>query len=81
MFKLIQKQYLRLYVFAVCMAISFYFVDSALTNTEKEQGAKSKPGVTYSNPYFKGTKEERDAQVKRISALFGVECNFAIMKI
>ena len=54
--------------------ISLYFVDSALTNTE--QAAKSKPGVTYSNPYFKGTKEERDAQVKRISALFGVECNF-----
>ena len=63
-----------LYVFAVCMATSFYFVDSALTNTE--QTAKSKPDVTYSNPYFKGTKEEREAQVKRISALFGVECNF-----
>ena len=74
MFKLIQKQYLMLYVFAVCMVTSFYFVDSALTNTE--QTAKSKPDVTYSNPYFKGAKAEREAQVKRISALFGVECNF-----
>lgn len=74
MLKLIQKQYVMLYVFAACMATSFYFVDSALTNTEEV--TKSKPDVTYSNPYFKGNKEEREAQVKRISALFGVECNF-----
>lgn len=74
MSKLLQKQRLKLYVLVVCMVISFYFGNSALTNTE--QAAKSKPDVTYSNPYFKGTKEEREAQVKRISALFGVECNF-----
>ena len=74
MSKLLQKQCLKLYVFVAGMAISFYFGNSALTNTE--QAAKSKPDVTYSNPYFKGTKEEREAQVKRISALFGVECNF-----
>ena len=67
MSKLLQKQCLKLYVLVVCMVISFYFGNSALTNTE--QAAKSKPDVTYSNPYFKGTKEEREAQVKRISAL------------
>ena len=79
MLKFLHKRRVKFYVFAATMVIPLYFVDSALTNTE--QAAKSKPGVTYSNPYFKGTKEERDAQVKRISALFGVECNFAIMKI
>ncbi len=71
---LLQKQRLKLYVFVAGMLVSFCFGNSALTNTE--QTAKSKPDVTYSNPYFKGTKEERDAQVKRISSLFGVECNF-----
>ncbi len=74
MSKLLQKQRLKLYAFVVCIIVSFCFGNSALTNTE--QTAKSKPDVTYSNPYFKGTKEEREAQVKRISALFGVECNF-----
>ena len=74
MSKLLQKQRLKLYAFVACIVVSFYFGNSALTNTE--QTAKSKPDVTYSNPYFKGTKEERDAQVKRISSLFGVECNF-----
>src|SRR3989304_597925 len=74
MLKLLQKQCVKLYVFVICMVMFFYFGNSALTNTE--QTAKSKPDVTYSNPYFKGTKEEREAQVKRISALFGVECNF-----
>jgi nitrate/TMAO reductase-like tetraheme cytochrome c subunit len=37
---------------------------------------KGTPSVTYSHPYFKGTREEREAQIKRMTALFGVDCNF-----
>jgi len=47
---------------------------TALSDTE--QAEKGKPGVTYSNPYFKGAKEEREAQIKRMTSLFGVNCDF-----
>jgi len=74
MLKLQNKRYLKFYVFVVCIVIFFYFENITSSNTE--QIVKSKPGATYSNPYFKGNKEERDAQVKRIASLFGVDCNF-----
>ncbi len=74
MLKLFQKKLLKVHVFIACIAISFYF--EALVPLNAEQTGKITPSVTYSNPYFKGTREERDAQVKRISTLFGVECNF-----
>lgn len=74
MLKLFQKKLLKVHVFIACIAISFYF--EALVPSNAEQVGKNTPSVTYSNPYFKGTREERDAQVKRISTLFGVECNF-----
>lgn len=74
MLKLQNKRYLKFYIFVVCTVIFFYFENITSSNTE--QIVKSKPGVTYSNPYFKGNKEERDAQVKRIASLFGVDCNF-----
>ncbi len=74
MLKLFQKKLLKVHVFIACIAIAFYF--EALVPSNAEQTGKNTPSVTYSNPYFKGTREERDAQVKRISTLFGVECNF-----
>lgn len=74
MLKLQNKHYLKFYVFVVCTVMFFYSVNIASSNAE--QIVKGKPNVTYSNPYFKGTGEERDAQVKRIATLFGVDCNF-----
>ena len=74
MLKLFQKKFLKVPIFIACIAVSFYFETLALSNAE--QTGKAPPSVTYSNPYFKGTREERDAQVKRIANLFGVECNF-----
>ncbi|MCF6148918.1 MAG: hypothetical protein E3K37_09685 [Candidatus Kuenenia sp.] len=53
----------------------FSFCKYALTETEKSSKAKS-PAVTYSNPYFKGTKEERITQVEKITRLFGVKCDY-----
>ncbi len=37
---------------------------------------KSAPTVTFSNPYFKGTKEEKEAQIRRMTSLLGVDCDF-----
>ncbi|MGQ3684647.1 MAG: hypothetical protein ACUBOA_06525 [Candidatus Loosdrechtia sp.] len=34
------------------------------------------PETTYSNPYFKGTKEEKIAMIQRMTSLLGVDCNF-----
>ncbi len=74
MLKLPKKHRLKLYVFVLSTLISFHFQYLTLSNTEPS--GKNAPSVTYSNPYFKGTEEERDAQVKRIATLFGVDCNF-----
>ncbi|OHB97562.1 MAG: hypothetical protein A2W74_01060 [Planctomycetes bacterium RIFCSPLOWO2_12_38_17] len=74
MLKLFKKHHFNPYIFIACMVIPFCYGNIALTDTEET--SKSKPTATYSNPYFKGTKEERDAQVKKIAELFGVDCNF-----
>ncbi|TVM03495.1 MAG: hypothetical protein CV087_05095 [Candidatus Brocadia sp. WS118] len=62
-----------------CLIITgfiIYFSLKGLSLSRAEPGEKGMPNVTYSNPYFKGTKEEKDAQIKRMTSLFGVECNF-----
>ena len=75
MLKLLQKQNLKLGVFIACIIIiSLYFENLALSNAEQTE--KGAPSVTYSNPYFKGTKEEREAQIKRMTSLLGVECDY-----
>lgn len=61
-------------VFILLCMMSFCFGGIATANTE--QAGKGTPGVTYSNPYFKGTKEEREVQIRRMTSLFGVECDF-----
>jgi len=72
--ELLKKQYLNICVFIAYIGISLCFEGLALPNAEQME--KSTPSVTYSNPYFKGTKEEREAQIKRITSLFGVDCDF-----
>lgn len=67
-------QRLKLVVSILGGAMFLCFENLALANME--QMGKATPGVTYSNPYFKGTKEEREAQIKRMTSLFGVDCNF-----
>lgn len=47
-----------------------------LALSHAEPAERSVPNVTCSNPYFKGTKEEKDAQIRRMTGLFGVECDF-----
>lgn len=74
MLKLSKKKYLKGYLFITGISIFFYLETLALSNTEPT--GKSTPSVTYSNPYFKGTKEEREAQSKRMTSLFGVDCDF-----
>ncbi len=67
-----KSTFIFLVIFAgmVCLCpVNFLLANS-------EQTGKGSPVVTYSNPYFKGNKEERDAQVKRITTLFGVDCDF-----
>ncbi|MBE7446031.1 MAG: hypothetical protein HS132_12580 [Planctomycetia bacterium] len=58
----------------ICTVMLFYCGGIALSTAD--QAVKSPPGVTYVNPYFKGTKEEKEAQIKRITSLFGVGCDF-----
>lgn len=53
-----------------------YFCMEGLTLSHAEPVEKGMPKATYSNPYFKGTREEKDAQIKRMTSLFGVECDF-----
>lgn len=74
MLKLQQRQCQKLGMFILWSIISLCFVGIAQANTE--QMGKGTPVVTYSNPYFKGTKDEREAQIKRMTSLFGVECDF-----
>ena len=74
MLKLQQHQYLKFGIFILCIVTSFCFENLALANAEQTE--KGTPSVTYSNPYFKGTKDEREAQIKRMTSLFGVECSF-----
>ncbi|MBM4054560.1 MAG: hypothetical protein FJ264_07800 [Planctomycetes bacterium] len=57
------------------MVTFFSFCKHALTETEKKPESHQ-PAVTYSNPYFKGTREDRIAQVEKITKLFGVECSY-----
>ena len=71
MIKLLQK---RLLFFIIPTILFLGYESFAFPNAE--QGTKSTPGVTYSNPYFRGTKEEKESQIKRITSLFGVDCNF-----
>lgn len=74
MLKLRKQQYLKFSVFILWGMMSLCSEDLAMANAE--QAEKGSPSVTYSNPYFKGTKDEREAQIKRMTSLFGVECNF-----
>ena len=74
MFTVLQKLQLRFGVGIIGTVMVFCLGGIALSNAD--QAGKSSPGVTYSNPYFKGTKEEKDAQIKRITSLFGVDCDF-----
>ena len=74
MFTVLQKPQLRFGVGIICTVMVFCLGGIALSNAD--QVGKSLPAVTYSNPYFKGTKEEKDAQIKRITSLFGVDCDF-----
>lgn len=73
MLKLFQKKNLRIYIVITGIAISC-FESYALSDTEQRR--ENTPSVTYSNPYFKGTKEEREALIKRMTSLLGVDCNF-----
>lgn len=74
MIKLFQKKYTKALACVTCSILFAYFGNFALSSEEKwEIGA---PGVTYSNPYFKGSKEEKEAIIKRMTSLLGVECNF-----
>src|SRR5574340_1340471 len=76
MLKRLQKSYLKVKIalFIACTAIFVYFETTALPNTGGT--GTSTPTVTYSNPYFKGTKEEKEAIIKRMTSLFEVDCNF-----
>ena len=74
MVKPIQKNSLTVSLFITCFVAILCFEKIALS--DPEQGDKKKPIVTYSNPFFKGTKEERESQIKRMAALFGVDCDF-----
>lgn len=56
------------------MAVSIIWGKSAFTDSEREK--KEEPLTVYSNPYLKGSREERIDQVEKIAALFGVECDF-----
>lgn len=74
MLKLRQQQYLKFGIFILGSMVSLCPENLALANAD--QAGKGPPSVTYSNPYFKGTKDEREAQIKRMTSLFGVECDF-----
>ena len=65
MFTVLQKHQLRFGVGIICTVMVLCLGGIALSNAD--QAGKSSPGVTYSNQYFKGTKEEQDAQIKRIT--------------
>lgn len=56
------------------VAASFCLGGVALSETSLP--VKNTPAVTYSNPYFKGTREEKEAQIRRMTVLFGVDCDF-----
>lgn len=55
-------------------AVSIYLEGVALSETGLP--VKNTPAATFSNPYFKGTKEEKEAQIRRMTSLFGVDCDF-----
>ncbi len=74
MLKLLLRQYMKPGIFIVCTVISLCFANPALPESRPTE--KSKPTATYSNPYFTGTKEEREAKIKRMTSLFGVDCDF-----
>lgn len=74
MLKFLLKKNIRVYAAVISMLMTLSFCKYAATGTEKRDET-SRPSVTYSNPYFKGTMEERFSQVEKISKLFGVECD------
>jgi hypothetical protein len=72
--KLLQKRYVWLWPFISSVALAAYLESPVLSNSE--QTGTGMPSTTYSNPYFKGTKDEREAMIKRMTSLLGVDCNF-----
>ncbi len=72
---LTKKSLIRVFIIVVCtLAPIYYYRTLALANDKQEE--KVTPRATYSNPYFKGTKEEKEALIKRMTSLLGVDCNF-----
>ncbi len=74
MLELLKNRCPNRWIFIVCFGMFFCFGNIALSNAEQTE--KIAPSVTYSNPYFKGTKEDREAQIKKMTSLFGVDCEF-----
>ncbi len=71
----LQKKFLKSsLIIASVAAISFYMGRVVLSETGLP--VKNAPAVTFSNPYFKGTKEEKEAQIRRMTSLLGVDCDF-----
>ena len=47
-----------------------------VAQSETASSVKNTPAVAFSNSYFKGTKVEREAQVRWMAFLLGVDCDF-----
>jgi nitrate/TMAO reductase-like tetraheme cytochrome c subunit len=72
---MLRKQIQNLFCLFIAGIALFPCMNSS-ASSDVNQTEKPTPGVTYSNPYFKGTREDREAQIKKITTLFGVDCNF-----
>lgn len=74
MLALANRQYATACLIIAGLIACFSLEGLSLSHAEPVE--KVTPNVTYSNPYFKGTREDKDAQIRRITSLFGVECDF-----
>ncbi|MCF6157223.1 MAG: hypothetical protein E3K32_01320 [wastewater metagenome] len=74
MVKPFQKKYLILCGLAVFGTLCLFLRNPIVSYAEKTE--TTTPSAIYSNPYFRGTKEEREAIIQRMTSLLGVDCNF-----
>ncbi len=70
-----QKKILKNVLSIASIAVVFLCLEG-VAQPETGLPVKNTPTVTFSNPYFKGTKEEKEAQIRRMTSLLGVNCDF-----
>lgn len=76
MINLLTKKFLNKVLIVVVGMVIFPHYPGTFALASDKQEEKDAPGATYSNPYFKGTREEKEALIKRMTSLLKVDCSF-----